>query len=96
LNQSPLLRRELFDARPAPPSGSRRRDRVCLPVDAPHAEIFDIKELLDAVFRAFAADAALLNTAERRDLGRDDALIDTAMPYSSPSATRRIRPMSRP
>src|SRR3546814_20716346 len=32
--------------------------------------------VLDAVFRAFAADAGLLHPAERRDLGRDDAGVD--------------------
>ena len=47
-----------------------------LAVDAAHAEVFDLEELLDAVFRAFAADAAFLHAAERRDLGRDDALVD--------------------
>jgi hypothetical protein len=45
-------------------------------IDAAHAEVFDLEELLDAVFRAFAADAAFLHAAEGRDLGRDDALID--------------------
>jgi len=49
---------------------------ACLPVDAAHAEIFDLEEFLDAVFRAFAADAAFLHAAERCDLGRDDALVD--------------------
>src|SRR5271166_5099726 len=47
-----------------------------LAVDAAHAEVFDLEEFLDAVFRAFAADAAFLHAAERRDLGRDDALVD--------------------
>src|SRR5205823_18840 len=37
---------------------------------------FDLEELLDTVFRAFAADTAFLHAAERRDLGRDDALVD--------------------
>src|SRR5438445_13851488 len=45
-------------------------------VDAAHAEVFDLEELLDAVVRALAADAALLHAAERGDLGRDDALVD--------------------
>jgi len=38
--------------------------------------VFDFEEFLDAVFRAFAADAAFLHAAERGDLGRDDALVD--------------------
>jgi hypothetical protein len=50
----------------------------CRPgIDAAHAEVFDFEESLDAVFRTFAADAALLHAAERRDLGRDDAFVDT-------------------
>src|SRR5206468_11577887 len=53
--------------------GARSR---ALPVDAAHAEVFDLEEFLNAVFRAFAADAAFLHAAERRDLGRDDALVD--------------------
>ena len=47
-----------------------------LTVDAAHAEVFDFEEFLDAVFRAFAADAAFLHAAEGRDLGRDDAFVD--------------------
>src|SRR5829696_8065207 len=45
-------------------------------VDAAEAEVFDLEELLDAVFRALAADAAFLHAAERGNLGRDDALVD--------------------
>ena len=47
-----------------------------LAVDAAHAEVFDFEEFLDAVFRAFAADAAFLHAAKGGDLGRDDALVD--------------------
>src|SRR6516162_5359387 len=47
-----------------------------LAVDAAHAEVFDLEEFLDAVFRPFAADAAFLHAAKRGDLGRDDALVD--------------------
>ena len=49
---------------------------LALAVDAAHAEVFDLEKFLDAVFRAFAADAAFLHTAEGGDLGRDDALVD--------------------
>ena len=56
------------------------RCNEALPVDAALAEVFDFKEFLDAVFGAFAADAAFLHAAERRDLangfGRDDAFVD--------------------
>src|ERR1700739_5157268 len=45
-------------------------------VDAAHAEVFDFEEFLDAVFRAFAADATFFHAAEGGDLGRDDALVD--------------------
>src|SRR6516225_803106 len=55
---------------------SRPRRQSALAVDAAHAEVFDFEKLLDAVFRAFAADAAFLHAAEGGDLGRDDALVD--------------------
>src|SRR5689334_13659713 len=45
-------------------------------VDAAHAEVLDFEEFLDAVFRAFPADAAFLHAAERGDFGRDDAFVD--------------------
>src|SRR4029077_7432210 len=45
-------------------------------IDPAHAEILHLEELLDAVFRALAADAAFLDAAEGGDLGRDDALVD--------------------
>src|SRR6266852_6578763 len=48
----------------------------CSALDAAHAEVFDFEEFLDAVFRAFAADAAFPHAAEGGDLGRDDALVD--------------------
>src|SRR5439155_1797528 len=53
-----------------------RNDTAGSPVDAAEAEVFDLEKLLDAVVRALAADAAFLHAAERRDLGRDDALVD--------------------
>src|SRR5690349_18423457 len=59
-----------------PPQAEEGMRGVRLPVDAAHAEIFDFEEFLDAVFRAFAADAAFLHAAEGRDLGRDDTLVD--------------------
>ena len=65
-------------------------------VDAAHAEIFDLEGFFDAVFRAFAADAAILHTVEGGDLGRDYALVEQTMPYSSPSARRQMRPVSQP
>jgi hypothetical protein len=66
-----------------------------LSVDAAHAEVFDFEEFLDAVFRAFAADAAFLHAAEGGDPGRDEPSLMPTMPYSSASATRQMRPMSR-
>src|SRR5260370_4905010 len=45
-------------------------------VDGADAEVFDLEEFLDAVFRAFACDAAFLHAADGGDLGRDDALVD--------------------
>src|SRR5260370_436317 len=46
------------------------------PVNTAEAEVFDLEELVDAVMRALAADAAFLHAAERGDLGRDDALVN--------------------
>src|SRR5262245_9310878 len=37
-----------------------------------HAEILDLQVVLDAVFRAFAADTGFLHAAERRHFGGDD------------------------
>ena len=74
----------------------------CIPlaVDAAHAEVFDLEEFLDAVFRAFAADAALLRAAEGGALASGISVemmpsLMPTMPYSSASATRQMRPMSR-
>src|SRR5215210_2578577 len=54
----------------------RGRNGTGSAVDAAEAEVFDFEKFLDAVFRAFAADAAFLHAAERRDFGRDYALVD--------------------
>src|SRR3954452_2551676 len=63
--------------RPTPlfqePSGEP--DPVPSAVDAAHAQVLHLEIILDAVFRSLAADAAFLHAAERRDLGRDDALV---------------------
>src|SRR5260221_12193156 len=45
-------------------------------LDAGDAEVLDLEPLLDAVLRAFAADAGFLDAAERRDLGGDEARVD--------------------
>ena len=39
-------------------------------------QVFDLDEFLDAVFRAFAADAALLHAAKRHDLSLYDGFVD--------------------
>src|ERR1700731_479086 len=62
---TPLLRRT-----------SGALDPVSSAGDAAQAQILDLEVVLDAVFRALAADAAFLHATERRDLGRDDALVD--------------------
>lgn len=41
-----------------------------------HAEVLDLKIVLDAVLGAIAAIAAFLEAAERCDLGLDDAFVD--------------------
>jgi hypothetical protein len=51
-------------------------DRTVRRLNPAHAEIFDLEEVIDAVFRAFAADAGFLDATEGRDLGRDDAGVD--------------------
>src|SRR5213082_532070 len=58
------------------PSARSAVRRLNSTADAAHAEVCDFEEFLDAVFRAFAADAAFLHAAEGGDLGRDDALVD--------------------
>jgi hypothetical protein len=54
-----------------------------LAVDAAHTEVFDFEEFLDAVFRAFAADAAFLHPAEGAIISVEmmPSLMPT-MPYS--------------
>ena len=48
--------------------------------DASHAQVLDLEPLVDPVLRALAADAGLLDAAERRDLGRDDPGVDAEDP----------------
>src|SRR5436309_198801 len=42
-------------------------------LEAGHGEVLELEPFLDSVLRAFAADARLLDAAERRHLGRDEA-----------------------
>ena len=49
-------------------------------VDSAHAQVFHFQVLINAVAGALAADAGLLDTAERRDLVGDDARIDAHDP----------------
>src|SRR3954447_14075888 len=58
---------------PSPDEGRRSRGRT---LDSTHAEVFDFQIVLDAVFRALTAVPALLDPAERCNLGRDQAFID--------------------
>src|SRR5690606_13958911 len=51
-------------------------DRSAWLLDGAETQILDLEELLEAVFRALAAYAALLDPAERRHFGRDDAFVD--------------------
>src|SRR5205809_1072760 len=53
-------------------------------LDSAHTEIFYLHEVVDAVFRALAADAGFLHAAEGRDLGRDDAGVDAHDPGFEP------------
>src|SRR4051812_43286299 len=43
---------------------------------ASQAQVLDFQPLVDAVLGALAADAGLLDAAERGDFGRDDAGVD--------------------
>src|SRR5207237_6409184 len=45
-------------------------------VEPRHCEVLQLDPVVDAVLRALAAEARLLNTAERRDLRRDEARVD--------------------
>src|SRR5262245_26198097 len=44
--------------------------------DAANGHVLELQPLVDAVLRALAADAGLLDAAERRHLGRDEAGVD--------------------
>jgi hypothetical protein len=57
--------------------------------------MFDLEEFLDALFGPFAADPALLHAAEWEISVEMMPSLMPTMPYSSPSATRQMRPMSR-
>jgi hypothetical protein len=56
------------------------------PSDA-QAEVLDFQVVVDAVVRAFAAEARLLDAAERRDSFEMRPVLTPTMPYSSASAT---------
>src|SRR5215472_3685305 len=48
--------------------------------ESAHAQVLDFEILLDPVLRTFSPDTRLLHPPERRDLGRDDSLIDSHHP----------------
>src|SRR4051812_19842221 len=45
-------------------------------IHSPKAQILEFHVLIQSVLRAFASQAALFDAAERRDLGRDNAVVD--------------------
>src|SRR4051794_34743604 len=47
-----------------------------MPSDSADREVLDLEPLLDAVLRALAANARLLDAAERHDLGGDEPRVD--------------------
>ena len=49
---------------------------AALPVEPAHQHVFELDELLDAMARAFAADAGFLHAPERRELARNRAGVD--------------------
>ena len=86
-------------ANPHPPA----RCNEALPVDAAQAEVFDLEEFLDAVFRApVNRQIGPMPLSFMPPKGGDLATVFgemmpslmPTMPYSSASATRRMRPMS--
>src|SRR4051794_38113262 len=60
--------------------GSRVARRSRLASDSADAQVLELEPLLDAVLRALAPDPGLLDAAERRDLGGDDARVDADDP----------------
>src|SRR5690349_4784890 len=48
--------------------------------DTAHRQVLDLQEVVDAVFRALAAQARLFHAAEGRDLGGDEAGVDADDP----------------
>jgi hypothetical protein len=83
-------------ANPHPPA----RCNEALPVDAAHAEVFDFEEFLDAAFRApvtrpeGSKPLSFMPPKGAISVEMMPSLMPT-MPYSSASATRQMRPMSR-
>ena len=80
------------------------RGKRCLAVDAAHAEVFDLRgtprcRISSPSELADRDDAAFLHGAEGPispvDLTEMMPSLMPTMPYSSPSATRQMRPMSR-
>jgi hypothetical protein len=71
-----------------------------LAVDAAHAQVFDFEEFLDAIFRATATrqfgpmPLSFMPPKGAISVEMMPSLMPT-MPYSSASATRQTRPMSR-
>src|SRR5690606_25833088 len=71
--------READWSRVKPESDTRRQVRLGVRAGSSnpaHAHVFDLEILVDAVMRPLAADAAFLDAAEWRDLGRDEAGVD--------------------
>src|SRR6187549_446047 len=62
--------------------------------DATHANVLELGELEDAVLRTFAAAAAFLDAAKRRDFGRDEAGVETDDPvlqgFGDPPRPRQV------
>src|SRR5437764_7526110 len=60
------------------PASDRLRGllRAALTIHPAKADVLDLDVLVDPVLRAFPAEPRLLDPAERRDLGRDQAGVD--------------------
>ena len=60
--------------------GSRACSRITCRLEAADRQVLQLQPLVDSVLRALTADARLLDAAERRYLGRDEARVDADDP----------------
>ena len=64
-------------------------------LNAPHAQVLDLEELLDPVHRPFPPEARLFHSAKRGDLVGNDPRVNAHDTVFERLRDRQIRPMSR-